>query len=92
MVLALVPEEPSILQLFHLMDQAAVTGCRDTIVDLSNTHELDYGFLGGENHVFCCASGIIQGCFFPAPQVGSACVNITTVTHRAKGWMGPVIK
>lgn len=46
------------------MGHAAVTGCTDTIVDLSNTYELDYGFLGGENHVFSCASGIIQGMLF----------------------------
>lgn len=92
MALVLVPEEPSILQLFHLMGQAAVTGYTNTIVDLSDTYELDYGFLGGKNHVFHCASGIIQGVLFPAAQVGSACVNITTVTHRTKGWMAPAIK
>lgn len=89
---ALAPEEPSILQLFHLVGQAAVTGCTNTIVDLSDTYELDYGFLGGKNRVFHCASGIIQGVLFPAPQVGSARVNITTVTHRTRGWMGQAIK
>lgn len=30
--------------------------------------------------------------FYPAPQVGSVCVNITTVTHGTKGWMAPAIK
>lgn len=63
------------------------------ILDLSDRCELDYGLLGGENHIFCCASGTIQGMiFFPAPQVGNAHVNITTVMHRAKGWMGPAMK
>ena len=46
------------------MGQAAVTGCTATIVDLSDTYELDYGFLVGENHVFFYASGIVQGMLF----------------------------
>lgn len=64
MALALAPEEPTILQLFHLMGQAAVTGCTNTIVDFSDTSEPDYGFPGEKNRVFHCASGIIQGILF----------------------------
>lgn len=46
------------------MGQAAVIWRTDTTVGLNNTYELDYSFLGGENHIFCCASGMIQGMLF----------------------------